>query len=251
VLAIHDGAFPELVRKAVGEGVTLDLGWVSGAICMSEPIREVFTRLAPGVPAVHLSPLIDDSLPAPDTPLPASVGELFSANDAVVCGSGALAAHYGLADLLEAHAALCSAGRRVGLLLLLGSFVRETSIEEKLHEAVASAGDDRIQVLTDYPEGPAAIARSNVYVRPSRVESFGLALHEALLAGVPVVAAHHPTRPAGVIGYEPGDIAGLVAAIDRGLTPEAVAGARSLADDERIRVRDNRDRTLDFLRACR
>src|SRR5439155_16824412 len=102
-----------------------------------------------------------------------------------------------------------------------GSFAREASTAAALDEARARLGSGAILPLIDFADGASIIARSHLYVRPSRVDSFGLGLHEALLAGVPVVASGHPTRPEGVRTYPAGDARALARAIEAGLEPAA------------------------------
>jgi len=201
LLAIHDGAFPAFVE---GLGATArrrlagDLGRLPGVLCMSDPILETVGRLVPAARALRVTPL----LRAPDGAAPswpAEVEAFFARPGPILCASGALHPQYGFEDLFAAVAALRRDGRPVRLVLLLGSFATEAPTAEALKEAATSLGDGTILALRDFAEGASIIARSQLYVRPSRVDSYGLALHEAMLLGVPVVASAHPTRPEGVL----------------------------------------------------
>jgi glycosyltransferase involved in cell wall biosynthesis len=264
VLVVHDGRFPESVREPPGGGAAVAerLGWISGAICMSDAIRNALAEFVPDVPTARLTPLL--TTPGTDLDLsrvdggtdlnlsrvpelPERVEAFFRRHEVVVVTGGALAEHYGLGDVLDAFDILLSQGRKIGLVLLLGSFAREEALARRLREAVERWGDDVILPLTDFGAGSDVIARGRVYVRPSRVDSFGLGLYEAIEAGVPVVAARHETRPDGVLIYEPGDVAGLLSALEKALTAESRSNARSRAPEVRASIERNRADTLRFL----
>jgi glycosyltransferase involved in cell wall biosynthesis len=251
VLVIHDGAFPQVVRDGRITGARLEdaLGWIAGAACMSEAIRAALADLAPGIRSARLSPLLAGAQ-EPDFD---SWGEpltgFFGRHDSVISTSGALAEHYGLRDVLGAFDVLRSRGKHVGLVLLLGSFADEEPSADALRESVDRWGAESVLALTDFPDGFGVIARSSVYVRSSLVDSFGLGLHEALQAGVPVVAARHETRPEGVTLYEPGDVEALAVALERALTPEAIAVGKALAPRFLELAERNRLETLEFLRS--
>jgi len=253
VLAIHDGRFPELAREDRERGVSFEarLGWIAGAVCMSRAIEAALAEFAPSVRIRRLSPLIERGRPGETAPgLSARVAAFFERHPTVIATSGALVEHYGLTDLLEAYARLRAGERPVGLVLLLGSFGREDREVRALEDALRRWGEDSILALTDHADGPAVIARSDVYVRPSRVDSFGLGLYEAMQAAVPAVAASHPTRPEGVLQYRPGDVAGLVAALEEAMLPRSRHAAAALAPGVRELADTNRRETLDFLRSC-
>jgi glycosyltransferase involved in cell wall biosynthesis len=253
VLVIHDGAFPELLRRRTAGGAALrdELGWIAGAVCMSEPILEALVEVAPAVRAMRLSPLLADVTPEPEGPVDGPVRAFFARHEVVISTSGGLGEHYGVGDVLRAFAELRSRGRDVGVVLLLGSFIHEEPVAAQLREATARWGDDHVLALTDVPDGAAVIARSDVYVRPSRVDSFGLALYEAMLTGVPTVAARHPTRPEGTLLYDPGDVAGLVSTLELARSPRILDEARARVDEVRAQLQQNRQETLAFLDACR
>jgi glycosyltransferase involved in cell wall biosynthesis len=247
VLVIHDGAFPDAARA----GLPASLDWISGAVCMSEAIRAALAEIAPDVRSAQLSPLISPAPTPAEVSWPTSLSDFFRRHDTVIATSGALAEHYGLSDVFEAYDRLRSQDRAPGLVVLLGSFADEPASAESLRWIVDRWGHDDVLALTDFADGPGVIARSDVYVRPSRLDSFGLALHEAMQAGVPVVAARHETRPAGASIYEPGNAEELAAALIRALTPEAVTAARAQAADLPAIVERNREDTLAFLRGVR
>lgn len=248
-LAIHDGAFPGFVESldsAARRRLGSALHDLAGVLCMSEPILAAAGRIAPGARLHRLDPL----LPArrvPGAPFPGELSAYFEAEGPVISASGALDPLYGIEDLLEAFSDLRARGSRARIVLLLGSFAREPATSAALAAARSRFGGSAILALSDFPDGAAVIARSDVYVRPSRVDSFGIALHEAMLAGVPVVAAGHPTRPEGVLTYRGGDPGGLARAIERALAPEARAAAAALAPRVLDAADRNRRRTLEVV----
>jgi glycogen synthase len=92
--------------------------------------------------------------------------------------------------------------------------------------------DDRVHVtgFIAHSRVPAALASADLLVLPSMYEELGTVLIEAMHAGVPVVASRVGGIPEavehGVTGLlvEPGDVAGLAAAVDAVLSDPALAG---------------------------
>ena len=248
VLAIHDGAFPQFVA-GLGESarrrLARDLGRLSGVLCMSDAIVEAIARIVPAARAFRLEPLLRP--PDRASSLPAEIEAFFAEPGPVLCASGALHPQYGLEDLLSAVAALRRSGRPARLVLLLGTFVDDPSTAEAVRRTRARLGAGAILPLSDFADGASIIARSQLYVRPSRVDSYGMALHEAMLLGVPVVASAHPTRPEGIFTYRAGDIDGLAKAIESGLAPEARSEAVASVPRHRATVEANARRTLEIL----
>jgi len=250
-LAIHDGAFPGFVDsldRAARDRLATALSRLAGVIGMSAPIVEAVRRIAPRSRVHRLDPLLTLEGTSP-TPLPQELVSFFGADGPVISASGALDSLYGIEELLLAFEGLRSCGHRARMVVLLGSFAREPAISAALNEARARHGENVLMVLSDYPDGAAVIGRSDVYVRPSRVDSFGIGLHEAMLAGVPVVAAAHPTRPEGVQTYPPGDSRALMHAIEAALAPPSRAAAAARAPRVRAMVEENRKKTLEVLAA--
>jgi len=250
-LAIHDGAFPGFV-EALGErrrrGLSRALEGLSGALCMSDAIVEAVLRTAPRARARRLSPLLEAPRGAAAS-LPSELETFFGGPGPVISASGALHPQYGIEELLAAFTELRRRGGTLRLVVLVGSFAEEPSTKTALAAARDRFGEGAIRVLTDFPDGASVIARSRVYVRPSRVDSFGMALHEALLSGVPVVASEHPTRPEGVVTYPPGDVGALARAIEDALGPAAKAAAAERAPRLREIVARNSRETLEVLSA--
>ncbi len=248
-LVIHDGAFPGFVETLGGRarrGLSETLGRLAGVLCMSDPILATVVRTAPRARACRLSPLL--TVPGEARPtLPAELEAFFATPGPVITTSGALHPQYGIEELLAAFGELRARGSQARLVLLLGSFASDRRTTAALEAARARHGSEAILALTDVADGAAIIARSRLYVRPSRVDSFGLALYEALLSGVPVVASEHPTRPEGVLTYPAGDAGALARAIEAGLAPEARSAASARTPRLRETVEKNRRETLALL----
>ena len=249
VLFVHDGAFPDHVSELGPAGrssVGRTLLRLSAVVCMSDVIERAVREIAPGARTVRLAPLL--RVPGgPPVSWPEALAAFLDRKGPLISASGALHPQYGLEDLLQALEILRGRGVPARLLLLLGSFVEDGGSAARLAEARRRLGEDSILALRDFPDGAAAIGRSQVYVRPSRVDSFGLALHEAMLASVPVVASNHPPRPRGVATYPAGDADALAAAIQKMLEPPARAAAAALVPEQMREVERSRRETLAFL----
>lgn len=140
----------------------------------------------------------------------------------------------GIDVLLDAMARLAAQDAPGRLLLVGGSFYRHTRLqEERLRRQAAMLGlGDRVTFLGRRPQHEVArlMAESAVVVLPSRAESFGAVLVEALACGTPVVA----TRCGGPEDIVVDGVGELVPVED----PEALADAltRVLADPGRYDV---------------
>ena len=137
----------------------------------------------------------------------------------------------GIDVLLDAMARLAERGTAARLLLVGGSFYRDTRLQEdRLRERAASLGlGDRVRFVGRLL--PAEVARlmaeSAVVVLPSRAESFGAVLVEALACGTPVVA----TRCGGPEDIVTEEVGELVPVGDAEALAEAIA--RVLGDPGR------------------
>ncbi len=105
-----------------------------------------------------------------------------------------------------------------------------------LRRAIAAAGlEDRVELLGAVADVPGLLARADVLVHPSHYESFGIAVFEAMCAGVPVVCARPGRRTITAMSeYVCAGESGLFVDFDR--PDEAAAAVRALlADGERRR----------------
>lgn len=96
-------------------------------------------------------------------------------------------------------------------------------------------GGERVHLLGRVPDVAAWLRRADVLVHPARWEGFGLALLEAMLAALPVVASNVSSIPEIVADGEtgllvpPDDPSALAEAVNRVLADPAGYGARGLA----------------------
>jgi glycosyltransferase involved in cell wall biosynthesis len=96
-------------------------------------------------------------------------------------------------------------------------------------------GDERVHLPGRVPDVAAWLHRADLLVHPARWEGFGLALLEAMLAALPVVATNVSSIPEIVADGEtgllvpPDDPAALAAAVNRVLADPSGYGERGLA----------------------
>lgn len=120
------------------------------------------------------------------------------------------------------------------------------ALANSLREAARSAGlsEARLRFLGKRDDVPELMAAADALVHPAPAEPFGLALTEAMAAGLPVVAARGGAAPEivaeGQTGalFEPGDAAALAAAVIDVLTADGSARA-ALGDAGRRRFESN------------
>jgi glycosyltransferase involved in cell wall biosynthesis len=112
----------------------------------------------------------------------------------------------------------------------------EGSLRQKLSAQVAALGlGDRVR-LPGVTDSAAALRQGELFVLSSRHEAFGLALAEAMAAGLPVIAADCPSGPAEII--HSGEDGLLVPAEDAAAL--AAAMAQLMADPaQRRRLGEN------------
>ena len=106
------------------------------------------------------------------------------------------------------------------VLVVLGEGPEREALQELAEESGVSP---RVFLPGRVPDVAVWLRRASVYVQPSRWEGFGLAVLEAMVCGLPVVATHVSSLPELVADGEtgvlvpPGDPAALAAAIERAL----------------------------------
>ncbi|SDU15242.1 glycosyltransferase [Jiangella alkaliphila] len=193
------------------------------AVCGTRFAAECAARVSVSYPPIDTAAYVDLDPAAVD----AALARRGLRRDGYVLFLSRVTLAKGVDDLVAAYQA--SAGREHVRLVIAG-----TGPELAQLRALA-AGDDRIDFLTDVSdeEKPLLMTGSAAFVLPSKprpefVETFGIALVEAMLAGGgPVITTTTGGIPESVGGtaieVAAGDPAGLAAAIDRAvleLTPE-------------------------------
>ena len=159
---------------------------------------------------------------------------------ATVVAVGRLESQKGFDVLLDAFACLPE-----GRLLLVGDGSERAALEQQ----VALLGlDHRVRLTGWIEDSRALLDEADVFALPSRLEGFPLVVVEAMLAGLPVVAADvGSVREAVVAGatgvlVKPGDAAGLAAALQRLLGDQAERARLGRAARERALERFVADR---------
>ncbi len=174
--------------------------------------------------------------PAPLAPGTVGAGELLCV--------GPVARHKGHDVLVAALTAIAHLPWRC---VCVGSLEREPEFVDGLRRTAVSVGlGDRLRfagVLTG-ADLDAAYAGADVLVHPSRGETYGMVIAEALARGLPVIASDVGGIAETMGGRRPGllvpvaDSAGLGAALATWLTDEAVRiGLRDAARDRRTTLR--------------
>ncbi len=159
---------------------------------ISRPVREEL--LALGVPAskVEVCPVpVDVQRYAQAQPSPIRAERGLDASDLLVTSVGHAVPLKGWDILLEAFARACRWMPHVHL-LLVGSICdpQESAFASSLRDRAARHGiEHRLHLLGQRRDIPGLLKASDVFAFPSRSDGQGLALTEALAAGLPCVAA--------------------------------------------------------------
>jgi glycosyltransferase involved in cell wall biosynthesis len=200
--------------------------------CSSMQSSHAQGRLRPQRPTFVVHPGIE-SLPVDGSERTGVRNELGLSEDALVVGTiGRLQPWKGQHVLLAAIARLRHAGHAVHGLIVGGETLGQSEgYHAYLKHSVRTLGlSDSVTFTGQVQEGSRYVAAMDVFVNPSTSEPFGIALIEAMRAGVPPVAFAQG-GPREII--EPGRSGLLV----RERTDEALATAvESLLIDQRLRI---------------
>jgi glycosyltransferase involved in cell wall biosynthesis len=134
---------------------------------------------------------------------------------------------YGLDVLLEAVARLRAVHPRLGCVVMGGGDPAEAEAlvrRRGLGDSVRLLGD------LDHEECLQVMARSDLFVRPSRADGDSISVREAVALGVRTVASDVGRRPSGVHLCAAGDVDALVHAIERARAAPAPEPELAAAD---------------------
>jgi glycosyltransferase involved in cell wall biosynthesis len=129
-------------------------------------------------------------------------------------------------DLLVACLARLSCSYPTLGCLVMGSGEQRAEAEKRVREAGL---EESVLLLGDVKHEAclALMSVCDVFLRATLEDGDSISVREALALGVPVVASRVGTRPAGAILFDPGDLEGMLAAIElalalkRGSQPQA------------------------------
>ncbi len=203
-------------------------------ICVSEDLARAARAAAPArAGSVLVMPVGADPTPIPEADVLAARSQLgLEPGRRLVVGVGRLDPQKGFDILVEAAARMD--GAVPPLFVICGEGPARPDLEERIYDLDIGG---RVRLLGNRRDAKALIASADAFCMPSRWEGSPLALHEALAAGRPVVAAAVGGIPelltfgqAGLL-VPPEDPGALAAAVGRVLADQSLAehlGAQAL-----------------------
>ncbi|MCY4732132.1 glycosyltransferase family 4 protein [Natronomonas gomsonensis] len=149
--------------------------------------------------------------------------------------------HKNYHTLIKGYARLPEVLREKYPLLIAGSYVNQDYYDSVVHHARELNVDDDINFLgqVDYEDIPPLYNYAAVSVLPSKLETFGHTLVEAMAARIPIVAADSASIPE-ITGeaaclFDPDDPSELAEHLEKVLTKSEVAADLIAAGDTRVR----------------
>ncbi len=192
VLTLHDETliarftlWPRGIRRTFEEYVSQP----EQLICVGTRLAE-FVRQR-GVPAGRVTtippllPLTEDASVA----LPDTDQRFLSAHAPTISAVGVFEANYDLLTLVRAFHTILARHPRAGLLIIDAGFTRDPGVEREVQGMLDQLPASCYRLLRCVPRDRvrALLGASTVFVRGTRLESFGLSRVEAVLGGTPVV----------------------------------------------------------------
>jgi glycosyltransferase involved in cell wall biosynthesis len=236
IVTIHNAVFESGATRRGAESVAHRmLALLSEQrICVSEDVARAARAVAPAkAGSVLVMPVGADPTPVKPVEAAAAREQLgLEAGRPLVVSVGRLDPQKGFDVLVEATARMN--GSSPPVVVICGEGPARHDLEDRI-EALGLGG--RVRLLGNRKDAKALIAAADAFCMPSRWEGSPLALHEALAAGRPVVAAAVGGIPelltfgqAGLL-VPPEDPGALAAAVGRVLSDRSLAerlGARAL-----------------------
>lgn len=151
----------------------------------------------------------------------------------VICVARLLPEKKGQDILIDALAVLNKRGERYRCLFVGAEPADHPEYRRQLIDRAAGYGLEHVEFLGNRNDIPQLLAQSDVFVLPSRYEGFGIAIIEAMMAKVPVIASA-VDGPKEIIGddiygtlFEPGNSMSLALAIHHVMTADSHAVVES------------------------
>jgi glycosyltransferase involved in cell wall biosynthesis len=178
--------YPWLEHRCVRQPAVAAARDAAALTCVSSYLRDTMRGyLGEAVPIEIIPNGVDEEeFAAPELPL--------VDRDEQVLFVGFVNFNKGVDTLIAAMERVVASRPQARLVIVGGSFYRKTRLEEEQLRAIAVGSKVSTSVTFVGRQGPAEVARlmreSSVFVLPSRAETFGAVLVEALASGTPVVA---------------------------------------------------------------
>lgn len=169
---------------------------------------------------------------------PAPVGVPARRDQLVIGQVGRMSHEKGFTDTVQVFGRLVARHHGLGL-LLVGNGPYRGEVDQALSSLPTSA---KVRVVGWQTNVDPWLEQIDVFVHPSHHEPFGLAVLEAMAAGIPVVAYGDGGVGEIVVDgesgflHEPGDIDGMATSVDRLLSDPALRRAMGAAARERVRT---------------
>jgi glycogen(starch) synthase len=219
-VTLHSGMAPAYIRNSspwTRRGIRLACLLYRQIVCVNEQIAAAVTALGIPKDRIRISPAFLQ-VEAPEVVLPAAIDSWMQEHSPVMTSTMFFRSEYGFEVLMRAVSRLRSQYPRIGCVVMGDEKARQQASKyvdaNQLNDVVFLAGD------VDHELCLALMARSALFVRPTFQDGDSISVREAMALGVPVVASNVGTRPEGVLLFEPGDVDGLVAEVERALGRE-------------------------------
>jgi glycogen synthase len=216
VVTLHSGLLPTYLAQASRFERSLAraaCGLFSFTVCVNREIEQALRAV--GVPRGRLRVLPAFLPPSvKGGPLSPALASFAEEHSPLLSTTLFFRTEYGFDLLVEALVRLRSQYPLLGC-VVMGSGDRASAEDllgrRGLRGAVVLAGD------LDHDECVKVMARSDVFVRPTRADGDSISVREAALLGVAVVASRVGTRPDGTFLFPAGDVGALVRAVEAAL----------------------------------
>ena len=217
VLTLHSGLVPGYLEAAPlwrRTLATLACSLYRQVICVSPEIRSALLSLGLESRRIEVLPAFLSTLSpevAPESGLLAWIGRHRPLFSTVLF----FRPEYGFDLLVAGLARLRRLYPSCGC-LVMGSGEQAAEAAERVREAGL---EENILLLGDINHDAclALISVCDVFLRPTLEDGDSISVREALSLGVPVVASRVGTRPAGAMLFDPGDLEGMLAAVERAM----------------------------------
>ena len=217
VLTLHSGMVPRYLGTARGwrrRLAALTCSFYRKVICVSPEIGNALRLLGVEPHRLEVLPaFLSADIPKgePESEVMAWIGRHRPLFSTVLF----FRPEYGFDLLVAAFARLRRVYPSCGC-LVMGSGEQRAQAEKRVREAGL---EEAILLLGDVNHDACLklMSACDVFLRPTLEDGDSIAVREALLLGVPVVASRAGTRPAGVILFPPGDVEEMVAKVELAL----------------------------------